>query len=308
MSELQERLTASRAAQAQETTLAKREDKPRAVADLFSNDRFRQEMANTLNDERMMQRYVNLALTIATRELPDLLKCTYQSFAGALLQCAMTRLEPGRPLGLAWILPFKDNKTDTLIATFVMGYPGVVQLAMRPGLLGDIAAHAVHENDDFEFDLGANYVHHRWSLHVPRGAAYAYYAVARYANGGRHIHVMSIAEVQEHRSRYARSGKSPSSPWRTEFDKMAQKTCLLQMRHYLPASTEWAQAIAADDRPALWVPGQGVVMADELPEPQVPNRTANSLEAIVAITNVESELLTPEQVMQENLLDGQPSQ
>ena len=302
MSELRERLEASRAAQANETTLAKREDKPRAVADLFSNQRFRQEMANTLTDERMMQRYVNLALTIATRELPELLKCTYQSFAGALLQCATTRLEPGRPLGLAWILPFKDNKSGDVIATFVMGYPGVVQLALRPGQLADIAAHAVHENDEFEFDLGANYVHHHWSLKAQRGPAYAYYAVARYANGGRHIHVMSKAEVEQHRDRYARSAKSPSSPWRTEFDKMAQKTCLLQMRHYLPASTEWAAAIATDDRPALWVPGQGVVMADELPPgPESEKATDN----IGTKVTPPSELLTAEQVQQENLLDSQ---
>ena len=56
-------------------------------------------------------------------------------------------MEPGL-LGHCYILPYKRE------ATFIIGYKGMIDLARRSGHIQSIYAHAVHENDEFEYELG----------------------------------------------------------------------------------------------------------------------------------------------------------
>jgi recombination protein RecT len=252
-SELVDRLRQADAAQQAGTQMAKPGARPANVMQLFQYEAFRGEMMRTLNDKDMVRRFLQAGLT-ETQRIPKLAECSWQSMAGALLQCATVKLEPGPALGHAWILPFKG------VATFVLGYPGVVQLAWRSALLQDINAASVCEGDEFFYDQGANVVGHKRPTRGRRGPAYAYYAVVRYVNGGRHIEFMTREDVEEHAQRYSRSyqQKDASSPWRTNFDEMAEKTCVLQGKKYMPASIEWNAALAGDERASIWTPGSGL--------------------------------------------------
>lgn len=249
-SRLAQRIGDSRAAQAAGTSLARAGARPTNVMQLFQYAEYRKEMGRVLNDPALVRRMLQFGLSEVQR-IPELAECSWQSVAGALMQCAATGLEPGPALGLSWILPFKRE------ATFVVGYPGVVQLAWRTGQVADVNAERVCEGEDFMFDSGANLIVHKRPTRGLRAAAYAYYSIVRYVNGGRHIEFMTREEVEAHAQRHSKSYQSQkaSSPWRTNFDEMAEKTCVLQGRKYMPSSAQWTTAVGADERVSLWTPG-----------------------------------------------------
>ncbi len=259
-SELAERLGQAKVAQQQGQQLAKPGARPTTVMQLFGYDDFRGQLMRTLNDKDLVRRLLQAGLTELQR-IPKLAECSWQSMAGALLQCATCKLEPGPAMGHCWILPFKG------VATFVLGYPGVVQLAWRSGLVADISAEKVCEGEEFWYDSGANVLSHKRPTRGRRMEAYAYYSIVRYTNGGRHIEFMTREDVEDHAQRHSKSyqSKDATSPWRTDFDEMAEKTCVLQGKKMMPASVEWVAGTTADERTTIWTPGSGLRPEDIVP-------------------------------------------
>lgn len=179
------------------------------------------------------------ALT-ALRQLPDLERCSTNSVLGALMTCAQLGLRPG-VLGHAYVLPYGRH------AQLVLGYKGLIELAYRSGLVASIDARIVYERDDFEVEYGLDpKLVHRPHLDndSDAGRAVAYYAVARMVTGGSAFVVMSRRQAEQHKMKYGRS----SGPWKTEFDAMARKTCIIALAKTLPLSDEMASAIATDER------------------------------------------------------------
>ncbi len=226
---------------------------PTSVQSFLSAPIARRELSRMLVDDAMAERWLRIGLTL-TRQTPDLLACTMESFAGALMQCAQTKLEPGPPLGFAWILPFKNSRTRKLEATFVIGYPGVIQLAMRSAQLASLVAREVCEEDEFDIDYGrAQQFHHKPPLKGERGEPYGYYCLAHFANGGTHFFYMTREQVIRHRDRFSKAAKF--GPWVTDFDAMARKTTILLSKRFLPASPDFIQASVADEQVSVWRPG-----------------------------------------------------
>ena len=74
------------------------------------------------------ERFTRIALTEFRRN-PKLLDCTEQSLLGGLLLSAQLGLEIGGPLGQSWLIPFRDTKTGTSEAIWILGYKGIIALA-----------------------------------------------------------------------------------------------------------------------------------------------------------------------------------
>jgi recombination protein RecT len=236
---------------------------PTSVIGFLSDSRTLKQVSRLLGSEDMADRWLRIGLT-EVRRIDKLAECSLESFAGALMQCAMLKLEPGPPLGLAWILPFKNRvkvrgRWETRMdAQFQLGYPGIIQLAHRSAELAQIAAREVCENDEFDFDYLTGEKHHKPPKRGDRGDVYGYYCFARYANGGEHFLYMTKEQVEAHAQRFSQAyradqsrisdGEKGISPWTTDFDAMARKTTIKQSRPFLPASAEFIQAAAADDR------------------------------------------------------------
>ena len=89
------------------------------------------------------------------------------------MQAVQLGLEPGL-LGHCYILPYKRE------ATFIIGYKGMIDLARRSGHIQSIYAHAVHENDEFEYELGLHPKLEHKPSHGDRGAFIGAYAVAHF--------------------------------------------------------------------------------------------------------------------------------
>lgn len=174
---------------------------------------------------------------------PKLAECDSTSVLGALMTCAQLGLRPG-VLGQAWVIPFKGK------GQLVIGYQGLIALAQRSGDIASISARMVHEADlfDYQFGLDDNLVHKPSS--GPRGPVVAYYCVVKTKSGGVMWDVLSRADAEVHRDKFAmardRSGNIVG-PWRDHFDAMALKTIIMRVLKLAPRSTELHSAIVADN-------------------------------------------------------------
>lgn len=223
--------------QAQQSAVAPRGDGPPTVFDLINRQKSSIEMA--LPAHLSSDRFTRIALTVV-RQNRQLAECDAASLIGALMVSAQLGLEPGGPLGQAYLVPFKRE------VTFILGYKGIIELARRSGQLSSIVAHEVCENDEFSYHYGIeDHLEHRPVIKGPRGNAYAYYAIAKFKDGGNAFVVLSRDDIEKHRKR---SSSKDRGPWVSDYDAMARKTCIRVLAPYLPLSPELERAIGADER------------------------------------------------------------
>lgn len=216
------------------------EDKPQSPANTIAAylKKMGPEIDKALPKHMDADRLGRIALT-TIRTTPKLLECTLPSLMGAVMQAAQLGLEPGL-IGHCYIIPYGKE------ATFIIGYKGMIDLARRSGNIESIYAHCVHENDEFEYELGL----HPKLVHKPttghRGKMQYAYAVAHFKDGGYQFEVMDIDEIEKRRQRSA-SANSRHSPWKTDYEEMAKKTVIRHMWKYLPISVEIQQQATQDE-------------------------------------------------------------
>lgn len=183
-----------------------------------------------------------IALT-TIRQNPKLLECSIPSLMGAVMQAAQLGLEPGL-IGHCYLVPFYNGKLKQTDVQFIIGYKGMIDLARRSGHIESIYAHTVHENDEFEYELGL----HPKLVHKPstgeRGEMEFVYAVAHFKDGGYQFEVFSKHDVDKVKQR---SKAGANGPWKTDYEEMAKKTVIRRMFKYLPISVEIQQQVAEDE-------------------------------------------------------------
>lgn len=103
-------------------------------------------VGKALPDARQRSVFVT-ALVAAVSNNPALQECTPDSVISAALQGTALGLTPSPQLGQFYMVPFKDKKRGATIATFVCGFKGLIQLALRSGQYLDINAMEVREGE-----------------------------------------------------------------------------------------------------------------------------------------------------------------
>jgi len=200
------------------------------------------EIARALPKHMDADRLARVALTVI-RTNPKLLECNIQSLMGAVMQCAQLGLEPGL-LGHAYLVPFRNNKQNTMDVQFIIGYRGMIDLARRSGNIQSIYSHAVYENDTFEYEYGLEpKLNHKPAIGA-RGKNIGFYAVAHFKDGGYQFEFMPIEEVEARRKR---SKAANNGPWITDFEEMGKKTVIRHMFKYLPVSVEIMRDLSRDE-------------------------------------------------------------
>lgn len=184
-------------------------------------------------------RIARIALT-ALRNSPRLGQCNPQSFLGSLMVASQLGLEPNTPLGQCYLIPYGNE------CQFQLGYKGILDLAYRTGLYSMIYAAEVYEGDEFAYELGLDKKLH----HVPKkgaksGQPIAYYAVYKLKDGTGDFSLMWKEDVEAHGKKFSKSYNS--GPWKTNFNAMARKTCIIDVLRYAPKSIEVAQAIGFEN-------------------------------------------------------------
>ena len=201
------------------------------------------------------------------RTTPKLAECDHASVLGGLMTCAQLGLRPGvAALGHGWLLPFWNKKrtiitadgkpvtSPGLSAQLIVGYQGYADLANRSGKIAAMSARTVYANDVFDIDYGLN----ERLVHIParggRGDAIGYYSIVKTNTGGAMFEHMWREEAEEWRDAFAMARfkdrqtgvEKIIGPWADHFDRMAEKTCFLKMRRWIPKSTELVQAFQTD--------------------------------------------------------------
>lgn len=200
------------------------------------------EIARALPKHMDPDRLARVAMTVI-RTNPQLLQCNVQSLMGAVMQCAQLGLEPGL-LGHAYLIPFRNTKQNTMDVQFIIGYRGMIDLARRSGNIQSIYAHAVYENDEFEYEYGLQPALKHKPAMTDRGKIIGFYAVAHFKDGGYQFEFMPIEEIEKRRQR---SKAANNGPWVTDFEEMGKKTVIRHMFKYLPVSVEIMRDITKDE-------------------------------------------------------------
>lgn len=183
----------------------------------------------------------------AIRATPSLATCSQMSFIGCVLSCAQLGLEPNTPLGLAYLIPRKNNKKGgRLECTLLLGYQGMLELGSRAGVT--VFGYVVREGDDFKVKLGSNpEIEHVPSIAADRQskAITHAYAVSVTADGRRQFTVLTKPELD---ARRARSSSPDEGPWATDYEAMCLKSAVRAHFRWMPKATEHlARGIAIEE-------------------------------------------------------------
>lgn len=221
------------------------------------------------------------AIVSAVATNPDLSDCTYDTLLSAALLGESLKLAHSPQLGQYHIVPFKDKKTGTSMAQFILGVKGWKQLAIRSGQYRILNAIPVKEGEYLGLDALTAEPKIRFITNADKREklpVVGYYAYFGLLNGYRRGLYWTKQHALEHADRYSQAfslngvntdrmqkvsyadyllGKYPkkdewkySSSWYTDFDGMA---CGKVVKALLsggdaPLSIEMQKAIIADEK------------------------------------------------------------
>lgn len=204
---------------------------------------------NTLNDPKRASRFI-ANITSAVSVNPALQECDASTILSAGLLGEALNLTPSPQLGQMYLVPFDDKKRGCKVASFILGYKGYLQLAIRSGQYKKINVLALKEGELIKWDpmteeIEVNLIEDDEERDKTPTAAY--YASFEYINGFRKAICWSYSKMLNHADKYSKAfskkayedlkaGKIPQSEmWKyssfyyQDFDSMACKTMLRQL-------------------------------------------------------------------------------
>ena len=222
--------------------------------------------------------------------LKAVVKDAPQTIITSALKAASLDLTIDPALGMAYVMPFKNSKKvgnewiTKNEATLVIGYKGLIQMAMRTGAYININATDVREGEIVEGsrDRMRGTMEFSWiedDAEREKKPIIGYVAYYKLVNGMEKMVFMSKAQVDAHEQRN-RKGQNMTKGWRDNYDEMALKTVLRRLlskwgmlsidyrsapKFNASASESLANAIAAEDAEDF-IPAEGAVSESADPE------------------------------------------
>ena len=196
-------------------------------------------------------------LTALVANSSQLQECEPLTVMFAALKATALNLPLENSLGMAYCIPYWDNKKNVNVAQFQIGYKGYKQLALRSGMFSIIPnATDVKEGELIYRNRLTGECHFEFidnDVERAKAKTIGYASYFRLLNGAESTYYMSAEEMEAHALRYSQTYKSKtdyikkSSKWTTDFDDMAKKTVIkLNLSKNAPLSVEMQDAIRAD--------------------------------------------------------------
>lgn len=148
------------------------------------------------------------------------------SIIKAALRAAAYDLPIDPALGQAYIVPFRNK--GKMEATFIIGYKGLYQLAVRTGVYKKINVVDVREGELIKYDRLTEEIELQWYTDeeerekAPIEGFCAYFELT---NGMRKLLYWSKKKINAHEEKF-RKGKFQSKGWRENWEPIAAKTVL----------------------------------------------------------------------------------
>lgn len=173
--------------------------------------------------------------------------CTPESIVQAVINAARLGLACDSLLGQAYLVPFWSGKRKANECTLIVGYKGLINLALQSGIRM-VYARNVMGDDEFRREEGTNLrlIHNPCRPQV--GQFMESYAVAVMPKGDKLFEVIEAMELDE--LKHEQLGKIKEqwarerSPWHTSEAAMRRKTAVRRLASYLPIAPESPLAMA----------------------------------------------------------------
>lgn len=196
-------------------------------------------------------------LTALVANNAALQECVPLTVMFAALKATALNLPLENSLGFAYCIPYKNNKDNTTVAQFQLGYKGFKQLALRSGQFAvipnatDIKEGELKSRNRLTGECVFEFIEDDKKRAKAKTIGYASYF--RLLSGAESTFYMSVEEMEAHALRYSQTYRSnkdyikKASKWYTDFDDMAKKTVIKQnISKNAPLSVEMQDAINAD--------------------------------------------------------------
>lgn len=214
----------------------------------IQSDAYKNLINNTLGNPKKAERFV-AAVSSAVAVNPVLQECDAGSIVSAALLGETLNLSPSPQLGHYYMVPFND-KDKGKVASFILGWKGYLQLAIRSGQYKKINVLAIKEGELISFNPLEEEIEVKLiedEEQRENANTIGYYAMFEYLNGFRKAMYWSKPKMEKHADTYSKAfnlqkyrdlqaGKIPqgelwkySSFWYKDFDGMAFKTMLRQL-------------------------------------------------------------------------------
>ena len=251
---------------------------------------------NTLQDPKRAQRFI-ASIVSAVAVNPTLQECD----PGTILSCAFLgeslNLSPSPQLGQYYLVPFEDKKNNRKVATFILGYKGYLQLAMRSGQYKNINVIAIKKGELASYDpltdeIKVNLIQDETEREAAETVGY--YIFFEYLNGFIKSLYWSRNKMEQHALRYSPGYKAKKGYtfWEKDFDSMAFKTMIRQLiSKWGLTSTEMQDAYEKDES-IIYEDG----MTDYIGSEDIPQITGVVIDTVEGIeVNVETgEIIEPD--------------
>ena len=180
------------------------------------------------------QKFVTDTLS-ATTANKDLLACDFWTLLSASLTGTALKLSFSPVLGQCYLVPFDDRKNNRKVATFILGYKGFIQLAIRSGYYKKINVLSLKEGELIRYnpmdeEIEVNLIQDEEARETLPSTGY--YAMFQYQNGFTKTIYWSKKKMESHALTYSKAYASDkkngwnNSFWTKSFDEMAWKTLL----------------------------------------------------------------------------------
>jgi recombination protein RecT len=239
------------------------------------------------------QRFITSIISAVSNN-PALAECDHGTILSSAMLGESLKLSPSPQLGQFYMVPFKDKKNKRTVATFVLGYKGYIQLAIRSGQYRKLNVLAIKEGELKHYDplfeeLEVELIQD--DMIREQTPTIGYYAMFEYLNGFRKTMYWSKEKMEAHADKFSQAFNLQkyhdlpaggvealpynerwkySSFWYKDFDGMAYKTMLRQIiSKWGIMSIEMQQAMAGDN--AMMVNGvPQYIDADPIPPASSP--------------------------------------
>lgn len=207
----------------------------------ISDPKSKVQFKNALPTHIAPEKFERVALT-ALGQNTDLASCTPQSVMNALVKCAQDGLLP-------------DGKEAALVkygntATYMPMVYGLIKKMRNSGEIQSVNAYVIYENEEFDYVIenGEQKFTHRPKLTGERGKPVAAYCTVLLKDGGCHVELMNVEEIEKARN----AGKAANGPaWKNWWTEMAKKTVIHRAAKRVPTSSDIEKFMQSDMRVTL---------------------------------------------------------
>ncbi len=188
---------------------------------------------------QMANSFMSSVISVANGN-PQLRRAQPMSIIGAAMVAATMQLQVVPTLGQAYLVPYGSQ------CQLQVGYLGLLQLCQRSGQFKKILAAPVHEGEYVSGDeFDEDYVFDKKQRKSDK--VIGYMAKFELLNGFTKVAYWEIDKVKAHAQKFSQAFRAGyNSPWRSDFDAMAQKTVLKSILKFAPKSIEMQKAVTFD--------------------------------------------------------------